>query len=60
MEVFLPIFVKHPLTPRMNGHSYAQVMAEAYLEGLLPMALESMVDSGSHGDRRLGETEGLL
>ena len=42
MEVFLPIFAKHPLTPRMSGHSHAQVMAEPNLEGLLLAALELM------------------
>ena len=40
MEAFLPTFTKHPLTPNMSGHSHAQVMAEANLEGLLLAALE--------------------
>jgi hypothetical protein len=44
MEAFLPIFMKHPLTSRTSGHSHAQVMVEADLEGLLPVALELMVD----------------
>ena len=60
MEALLPTFVKHPLTPRMSGHSYAQVMAEANLEGLLPAAPELMVVLGSCGDVRLGATEGFL
>ena len=42
MEAFLAIFVKHPLTPRTSRHSYAQMMAEADLEGLLPVAPKSM------------------
>jgi hypothetical protein len=42
MEVFLPTFVKHRLTPGTSGHSRAQVMAEADLEGLLPAVPESM------------------
>jgi hypothetical protein len=42
MEAFLPTFVKHPLAPRMSGHSRAQVMVEANLEALLLAALESM------------------
>ena len=44
MEAFLPIFMKHPLTPRMSGHSHAKVMAKADLEGLLRVAPESMED----------------
>jgi hypothetical protein len=40
MEAFLPTFAKHPLTPRTSGHSHAQVMVEADLEGLLLAALE--------------------
>jgi hypothetical protein len=42
MEVFLPTFVKHPLTPRMSKHSHAQVMVEADLDGLLLAASKSM------------------
>ena len=60
MEAFLPIFAKHPLTPRTSGHSHAKVMAEADLDGLLPAAPESMEGYGSHGDARLGATEGFL
>ena len=40
MEAFLPTFEKDPLTPRTSGHSHAQVMAEANLEGLLLVAPE--------------------
>jgi hypothetical protein len=60
MEVFLPTFVKHRLTPKMSGHSHAKVMAEADLEGLLPAVPESMEVYGSHDDGRLGATEGFL
>jgi len=35
-------------------------LAVADLEGLLPMALESMQDEGGHGDRRLHATQGFL
>ena len=44
MEAFLHIFMKHPLTPRTSGHSRAQVMAEADLEGLLTVVPESIED----------------
>jgi hypothetical protein len=40
MEALLPTFAKHTLTPRTSEHSHAQVMAEADLEGLLPVALK--------------------
>ena len=35
-------------------------MAEADLEGLLLVALESMQDEGDHGDGRLRATQGFL
>ena len=37
-----------------------QVVAEADLEGLLPVALESIQDMGGHGDVRLRATLGFL
>jgi len=42
MEAFLSTFAKHPLIAKMSGHSHAQVMAKADLEGLLLAALKSM------------------
>jgi hypothetical protein len=45
---FLPIFMKLPLTPKMNSHSHAQV--EVDLESLLPAVLKIPRDDERHGD----------